>query len=192
MGALSKIELSSNTSAKIGIASGSDTWVEEGPKATFLSGIDFSWADSSLSLFSILSEGRYDRSEDLNHPNIIDIVYSNSIFSQTEYSVELLFGWQRNVPETGTASWAGLVQYLKYQIDEKLSAKGRFEFFNDFDGSRTGFKGLYRALSAGITFSPEPWLHITPELRGDYIGSSAPFEGKHYVLTSVLGVTLVW
>jgi hypothetical protein len=192
MGALGEIELSDTISGTFGIVSGSDSWIEESPKPTFLSGLDFTWTNSSLSIFSILSDGRFDQTRGSDHPNIINLVYTNGITMHTDYTIEFLFGWQRNVPETGTAIWSGVVQYLSHKISKSISVNGRLEFFNDFDGDRTGYKGLYRTLSAGLTMSPKPWLKITPELRADYIGRSRAFEGKHFVLTAVLGAILLW
>jgi hypothetical protein len=192
MGVLGEIEINDIISGKFGVASGSDAWIEESPKVTFLSGLEFTWTKSSLSIFSILSDSRFDQKSETDHPNIVDVVYSNSLGMNTDYQVQLLFGWQRNLPDNGTATWSGLVQYLSHKLSHTLAANGRFELFNDFDGNRTGFRGLYRTLSAGLTMSPEPWLQITPEVRGDYIGSSRPFNGKHYVLTAVLGATILW
>lgn len=192
MGALSEIQINETISGKFGIVSGSDAWIEQNPKATFLTGLDAEWADHKLSALAILSDAKFEPNPNTSHPNIIDIVYSNNLTTSTEYKLELLYGWQREVPAVGTASWFGIVQYLSHKISDELNATGRLELFNDFDGNRTGYRGLYRTLSAALTYNYKPWLRVTPELRGDYVGSSRPFDGNHYVLTAALGLILLW
>ncbi len=53
-------------------------------------------------------------------------------------------------------------------------ANERLEFFDDVQGQRTGFAGLYTAGTAGLTYKPRPWLWLRPEVRVDYNGESRP------------------
>ena len=87
----------------------------------------------------------------------------------------------------------GVVQYLTYQLAPKLSRHtGRLEFFDDVQGQRTGFKGLYTALTAGLTYKPLPYLWFRPELRYDDNAESRPYEGKPNLFTAALNLMLKW
>jgi hypothetical protein len=60
------------------------------------------------------------------------------------------------------------------------------------DGNRTGFAGLYTALTAGLTWKPCPEVVLRPEVRYDYNEQSRPFEGKKGVFTAAMDVILRW
>jgi hypothetical protein len=67
-------------------------------------------------------------------------------------------------------------QYLNYSFTDKLGGILRFELFDDFEGQRTGFEGLYTAVTTGLQFRPRKDIIIRPELRYDYNGYSKPFN----------------
>ena len=73
-----------------------------------------------------------------------------------------------------------------------LRGATRLEFFNDAQGQRTGFEGLYTALTAGVQFQPLKAVTVRPELRYDYNGQSRPFEGNHGLFTAAADVILRW
>jgi hypothetical protein len=64
------------------------------------------------------------------------------------------------------------------------------EFFNDFEGQRTGFEGLYTALTVGVQFRPTKDILIRPEIRYDHNNYSDPFEGKSSLFTSAIDVLI--
>ena len=108
------------------------------------------------------------------------------------YTLDTLFGYQTNVPDTGTATWFGVINYLTYQATPQLSGTTRLEFFDDIDGNRTGFKGLYTALTAGLNFQPRKDIILRPEIRYDNNSKSRPFEGKRGLFTATFDVVLRW
>ena len=79
---------------------------------------------------------------------------------------------------SGTAHWGFIAQYLTVNLTPRLSSITRFEVFQDFEGQRTGFEGLYTALTAGLSFKPYKSVIFRPELRYDYNAESRPFEGR--------------
>jgi hypothetical protein len=95
------------------------------------------------------------------------------------------------VPDIGTATWFGVVNYLTYQVMPRLSGTTRLEFFDDIDGNRTGLKGLYTALTAGLNFQPRGII-FRPELRYDNNGRSRPFEDEHGLFTAAFDLILRW
>ena len=62
------------------------------------------------------------------------------------------------------------------------------EFFDDFQGQRTGFDGLYTEVTAGLAWKPRfvettPYINgggliIRPELRWDNNDESRAFNGR--------------
>jgi hypothetical protein len=77
---------------------------------------------------------------------------------------------------------------------EKLNARPGekvLEFFNDQNGERTGFTGLYTAATAGLWYQPKPWLTLRPEVRYDNSEGRA-FEGQHGLFTATADVIFRW
>jgi hypothetical protein len=85
-----------------------------------------------------------------------------------------------------------VVNYLTYTFTPRVSGTVRLECFDDFQGQRTGFPGLYTALTAGLTFKPSKHLWLRPEARFDYNGESRPFEGSHALLTATMDAIVRW
>src|SRR5439155_18196218 len=66
------------------------------------------------------------------------------------------------------AHWFCVVNYLTYAFTPRLSGTTRLELFDDEQGQRTGFAGLYTALTAGLSFRPHKDVIFRPEVRYDY------------------------
>ena len=129
-----------------------------------------------------------------NNINVIDLVWAHRFNSVLSYTNETLFGYQTNVPGGVPGGLVrdgprhrplvrhGPLPQLRVQpARQRRPALGNFE---DFQGQRTGFTGLYSVASAGLQFRPTKWLTIRPEVRFDYNAESRPFEDKHYLLTA--------
>src|SRR5205823_1510854 len=125
----------------------------------------------------ILGEGRFNQGRNFHNPEVFDVTYVRKVNPRLTYSFEGLFGFTTNVPDTGTAYWCGVLNYLTRDFTPRLSGTTRLEFFDDPQGQRTGFPGLYTALTAGLSFRPHRSITLRPELRYDYNTDSRPFEG---------------
>src|SRR5262249_45950926 len=133
-----------------------------------------------------------------------DFVWAHTFNPRFSYNFEAIYGYQTNVPANvpggiislgtteGTAHWGSIVHYLFVNFTPKLSGVLRFETFDDFEGQRTGFEGLHRAVTGGLQFRPRKEIIIRPEIRFDYNGYSRPFEGDHGILTGGFDATLRW
>ncbi len=144
-------------------------------------------------LFSfILGSGRFNTSRDFHNPELLDLIYTRKLNVRTNYYFEALYGWTYNVPDIGFANWSGIINYLFYDFTPRLAGGMRLEFFDDPQGQRTGFKGLYNALTVGVNFKPIKAVIFRPELRYDYNPDSTPFEGKHGLLTACSDLILRW
>ncbi len=108
------------------------------------------------------------------------------------YTLECLYGFTTNVPNIGTADWLGVPNYLTYTLTPRLSTTARLELFDDFQGQRTGFKGLYTSFTGGLSFSPRKAITFRPELRYDYNCNSRPFENQHGLFTASTDLIIRW
>ena len=120
-----------------------------------------------------------------------DAVLHQQIGERLYYTLNGLYGYEYRVPGIGTAQWYSITQYLTYEWSKKLASTGRLEFFNDQNGARTGFNGLYTAATAGVWYQPKPWLIMRPEIRYDNSEGRA-FEGRHGLFTATADVIFRW
>ncbi|MCC6417208.1 MAG: outer membrane beta-barrel protein [Gemmataceae bacterium] len=134
-----------------------------------------------------------------NNINVFDVVWTHLFNSVLSYNLEAIFGYQTNVPGIanadgyGTATWASLVHYLFYSVSPHATAILRLETFDDFQGQRTGFEGLYVAATAGMQFRcRNNSIIVRPEVRYDYNFESTPFEGNHGLFTAAASLVYRW
>ena len=193
-GLLTTIKLTDVWSVQAGIVLGSDNFIDVVDNPTFIGSVK--WAPSTARdsvLFSvILGNGRFDQTHDFHNPEVFDLVWTHKINSRLNYTLEGLYGFTNNVPDIGFANWLGVPNYLTYTLTPRLSTTSRLELFDDFQGQRTGFKGLYAACTTGLSFSPRKAIVIRPELRYDYNIESRPFENKHGLFTAATDIIFRW
>jgi hypothetical protein len=193
-GAMGTLQVTPAWSFQLGMVMGPDVFFD--PAASPYSMFSVKWAPpnghNSVLLSGLLGSGRFDVEHQFNNPNIIDLVYIHTFNPRLTYTLEALFGYQIDVPDIGTATWFGTVHYLTYRFTPRLTGTTRLEFFDDIDGNRTGFKGLYTAITGGVNFQPRKAIVFRPELRYDYNTESGAFEGKHGLVTAAADVILRW
>jgi hypothetical protein len=97
---------------------------------------------------------------------------------------------QQAVPHYGS-HWLGIVQYLTHRLHEKTSGALRLEFFDDDQGQRTGYRGLYFDVAAGLRLAVCKRITFRPELRFDH-NDTRPFENKPNLFTAATDVILRW
>jgi len=83
------------------------------------------------------------------------------------------YGCTQSVPVLGLGQWCGLLSIGLLHITPQVDAQARLEWFDDIDGTRTGFPSNYWALTTGIDWHPQSWLSFRPEIRGDFAGERA-------------------
>ncbi|MGL4553630.1 MAG: outer membrane beta-barrel protein, partial [Gemmataceae bacterium] len=132
-----------------------------------------------------------------NNFNAFDIVWTSKLSDCLSTAVEAIYGYQTNVPPgaaalaaNGTAHWASVAGYVFYDVSDEVRTTLRLEAFDDFQGSRTGFEGLYTAATAGISYKPCSDLIFRTEVRYDYNHDTRPFEGSRGLLGVFADVTL--
>lgn len=193
-GLLTTLKLNDTWSIQNGLALGSDVFIDPAATPTYLGSIK--WAppkgDTTVLFSTILGCGRYNTSQDFNNPQIFDLVVTHKLSEKWNYTLEALYGFQDNVPDIGFANWFGIVNYLTYQMSDKLSTTARLEFFDDIQGQRTGYRGLYTTATWGFHYKPNDVFVIRPEVRFDHNDVSRPFENAPSLLTVALDVIVRW
>jgi hypothetical protein len=193
-GIMSTLKLTDSWSVQAGVMLGSDIFIDLADNFTGMGSVK--WAPPTgrdSVLFSvILGNGRFDQSHNFHNPEIFDLVYTHKINSRLNYSFESLYGFTTNVPGTGFANWFGVLNYLTRDLSPRWSGTTRLEFFDDAQGQRTGFEGLYVAATAGVSFKPRKDVIFRPEIRYDYNLQSRPFEDKHGLFTATADLILRW
>ncbi len=181
-------------SFQLGAIMGPDVFID--PAASPYGMFSVKWAPpggrDSVLVSGLFGSGRFNQAEAFNNPNIIDLVWVHTINARLTYTLDTLFGYQTNIPDIGTATWFSFVNYLTCKFTPRLSGTTRLEFFNDIDGNRTGFKGLYTALTLGLNFQPIKDVIFRPEVRYDYNTESRPFQGQHGVVTGAADLIVRW
>ncbi len=135
-----------------------------------------------------------------NNQNVFDFLYTHQFSSVLSYNLEIMYSYQYNVPQaalpiadpSGFVNWGSILHYLFYDISPRLRLIGRWEDFDDFQGQRTGFAGLYNTVTAGLRYRLTPSTILRPEIRYDYNFESAPFEGKHGLFTAAIDTIIRW
>jgi hypothetical protein len=193
-GFMATAQLTSAWSVQVGAMLGNDVFFD--PAASPYSMFSVKWAPpggrDSVLFSGLLGSGRFDEAEQFNNPNLVDLVYFHTFNPRLTYTLDALFGYQTNVPDVGAATWFGVVNYLTYKFTPRLSGTSRLEFFDDIDGNRTGFQGLYTALTAGVNFQQRKDIIFRPEVRYDYNNELRPFEDKHGLFTAAVDAILRW
>jgi hypothetical protein len=193
-GILTTTKLNDAWTAQAGAVLGSDDFIDQVDNATFIGSLKWVRADQRDSVFAnvIAGQGRFNQKRNFHNPEVFDLVYTHKFDPRLNYAFEGLYGFTNNVPNIGTANWMGIINYLTYNITEQVNAATRLEFFDDFQGQRTGFAGLYTALAGVVAYRPVKWLQLRQELRYDYHTQTAPFEGKHGLFTATSDFILRW
>ncbi len=193
-GLMATTKLTDTWSVQAGIMLGNDNFID--PVDTPYSMGSVKWAppggrDSVLASF-ILGSGRFNDSRNFHNPQVFDYLYTHQFNPRLNYKFEALYGFTYNVPDIGFANWFSVLNYLTYDLTPRLSAAARSEFFDDFQGQRTGSPGLYSTLTCGVQFRPRKSIIFRPEIRYDYNGESRPFDGQHGLFTLASDLILRW
>jgi len=183
-------QLTRQLTGLIGYTSGWDIW--ENPRGTgsFITGFHWSSYDRCAELAFTIHTGN--AHADLGTPvrdgsrTNYSLVYSRQLSYRWKWAVQHDLGFEKNAaygfnpgPTFFDGRWASLVNYLYYTINDKWSAGGRFEWFQDTHNSRIAnfpqIPGLvettgqnYYNLTLGMNWKPVPLMTLRPEIRWDW------------------------
>jgi len=181
-------------SVQLGAIMGPDVFID--PAASPYGMFSIKWAPpngrNSVLVSGLFGSGRFDVANNFNNPNIIDLVFIHTFNARLTYTLDSLAGYQTNVPGIGTATWFSAVNYVTWKFTPRLSGTTRLELFDDVNGNRTGFSGLYTAATTGLSFQLRKGIAFRPEIRFDYNADSRPFENKHGLFTAATDMVVRW
>ncbi|HEV3142378.1 MAG TPA: outer membrane beta-barrel protein, partial [Gemmataceae bacterium] len=193
-GLLATLKVTDVWSVQSGIVLGSDVFIDAASEPTYIGSVKWTRSDGrdSAQFAVIVGSGRFNIAQSFHNPEIFDLVCTHLFNPRMHYSFESLYGFTTNVPGIGFAEWFGILNYLTYDFTPRLSGTTRLEFFDDVQGQRTGFAGLYTAVTAGVSFKPRRGIIIRPEIRYDVNANSRPFENRASLFTAATDCILRW
>jgi hypothetical protein len=193
-GILNTFKLTNSWTVQAGLVLGSDVFIDPADEPTFVGTVKWTRSDQRANVLAsaIAGSGRFNQAKAFHNPEVLDLVYTYKVDPRLNYSFESLLGYTTHVTDLGTAWWFGVLNYLTYDLTPRLSATARLEFFDDEQGQRTRFPGLYTAFTTGLSFRHRKSIVFRPELRYDYNGESRPFEGRHGLFTATTDVIMRW
>ena len=158
-------------------------------KASYLGGLKWESEDAgtNFALNTQLTDPSFNQSQGTaNTYDVFEIVFNHKINDKWSFTSDTMYSfinnWDSNAFGTtitdrdetrpiayqGWANWYGFVNYLTYNVTDKLSTTSRVEFFTDTEGVRTGYTGLYTTLTQGATYKMyDEQLWVRPEFRYD-------------------------
>ncbi|MDI1231101.1 MAG: porin [Methylobacter sp.] len=174
-GIISSYPVNDNISLTGGVVSGWDSFFQE--PANFLGGATFTTDNKKTSLaFSVITGDV--QKLDKHNRTMYSVVLSHDITDTLHYKLQHDLGIEEKSTSADSAKWYGINQYLTYDINDKLGAGVRLEWFRDEDGARVsaigngntmpGGQNHYLAATAGLNYSPISWLTLRPEVRYDH------------------------
>jgi hypothetical protein len=193
-GLLATAKVTDAWTVQAGVVNGQDVFDSSGMQPQFIGSVKWTSPDQrdNLTLATIAASGRFNQQRRLHNADLLDLVYTHKVNARLNYTFEALVGYERHLPDIGTAAWFGVVNYLTYDFTPRVSGTARLEFFDDPQGSRTGVPGLYTAMTAGVSLHPRKSIIFRPELRYDNNSRSPAFDGQHGLFTAASDLILRW
>lgn len=193
-GLLTTLRLTDAWSLQEGVVTDTDLFVAPTTDLTYFGSIKFAppTGRNIVLVAYILGNGRFDQFEWPHDPKVFDLTFRHKFSGRLDYTIDALYGFTTSVPDTGFVNWWASVQYLSCILTPRVTAVGRLEFFDDVQGEFTGIEGLSIVPTVGLNVRPNRFVLIRPEFRLDYNTESRPYDGKHGVASTALGVVARW
>ena len=183
-GALLTTQLTDEFQIYNGAVTGSDIYYDPAAQFTYLGGFKYTpeCGKGSIGFNTVITDPTYDAVEDVAHYNSYNIVAVRQLSDDLEYVLDATFSHGENFPDIpGTSYWYGFANYFNYALTDNVTSNWRIELFDDVQGARTGFEGLYFETTYGLSIAATDSIIFRPYVRYDYNGYSRPFEGDHHL-----------
>ncbi|HYH67175.1 MAG TPA: outer membrane beta-barrel protein [Urbifossiella sp.] len=184
-----------NWTVGYGAATGSDTFIDAPTnRLTFLG--QLKWApkdgDTSVAVNTVVTNPKYIPAEAFAHYNFYNLVVTQKLGEKLSYVLDAGYSHMNDAPGVGFTEWYGAAQYLIYAHNDCFTSTLRVELFDDTDGFRTGFRGLYTSATYGLAYKPLPGLMVRPFARYDNNNRTEVWEGNQNLFTGGLDVIFRW
>jgi len=187
-------QLNDNWSIGNGFATGSDTFIDPASRFTYLGQIK--WAPpegKTVALFNtVITNPDFDVAENFAFYNVYNGQIAHKFTDKFTYVIDATYSNMNNVPGVGNSDWYGAANYFIYKLTDTITTTIRAEVFEDSEGVRTGFRGLYTEVTAGVAWSPKPGLIVRPSVRYDNNANSNAFEGKNDMWSAAFEMIFRW
>lgn len=194
-GAMLTTQVNDEFSFYNGAVTGSDVYIDPAARFTYVGGVKYIPKDGkgAFGFNTVITDPSFDQEEGVAHYNVYNFVISRALSDDLEYVLDATFSHMDNVPDVpGTAYWYGFANYFNYKLTDKITSNWRIELFDDVQGVRTGFEGLYFETTYGLAVAATEALIVRPYIRYDYNGYSRPFEDDHHLFLGGLDVIVRW
>ena len=187
-GVLTATKLDDRWTMYNGLTCGADVFFGPSGKASYLGGLKWESEDAgtNFSLNTQLTDPSFNQTQGTAFTyDVFEIQFNHKINDKWSFTSDTMYSfinnWDTNANSSpivdrdgtprayqGWANWYGFVNYLTYNVTDKLSTTIRVEFFTDTEGVRTGYTGLYTTLTQGATYKMyDEQLWVRPEFRYD-------------------------
>ena len=197
-GVLTATKLDDRWTMYNGLTCGADVFFGPSGKASYLGGLKWESEDAgtNFALNTQLTDPSFNQSQGTaNTYDVFEIVFNHKINDKWSFTSDTMYSfinnWDSNANNStivdrdesrpiayqGWANWYGFVNYLTYNVTDKLSTTSRVEFFTDTEGVRTGYTGIYTTLTQGATYKMyQEQLWVRPEFRYDNNSTSKAYN----------------
>ncbi len=206
--AITKLGCEGNVTMTNGVVRGWDSWYDNNNALSYLGGVTWNVNDKVTATFNVIAGAEQDE-PNLPFQGIIDTpgstvnraMYTAWIRAKLSDKLTWILHHDHAVQDAAlnapAAEWYSVVNYLQYDVNDKLAIGARAEWFRDDDGVRVGIarftsnlgpqvndvripaaqraafgNGLaganYYALSLAANYKANTCLTIRPELRWDF------------------------
>jgi len=179
-GVFATTPLNDDWTVSYGVATGSDIFLDEAGRATFLGQLKWAPKEGKTQVLfnTVVTDPRRNNADNFNHYNVYNLLLIHQIGCKTTYVADATFSHESGIDGLGSTNWYGIANYIFYKHTDKITSQLRAEVFEDTDGFRTGFAGTYTEATYGVAWTPVPALIIRPSVRYDYNADSRPFDGS--------------
>ena len=193
-GIYANTQLNDTWSVGYGAALGADNFIDPANRFTFLGSLKWAPKDGKTSVVfnTVITDPRFNAAEAYAFYNVYEMILTHKFSDKLTYVLDTAYSHINDVPGIGFANWYGAVNYLTYAHNDKVTSVLRAEVFDDAQGFRTGFKGLYTELTYGVAYKPCDSLIIRPSVRYDNNSQSNVWEGNQNLFTATMDVILRW
>jgi hypothetical protein len=189
--------LGDNWTVGYGAATGTDTFIDERTnRFTFLGSLKWAPKDgkTTAAVNVVLTDPSFIEDQNFQLYNFYELLVTHKVTDKLTYVLDAAYSHMDNFPAgaAGTVHWYGAANYLIYAHNDCVTSTLRAEVFNDQQGARTGFAGLYSEVTYGMAFKVADGLIIRPSVRYDNNSKTEVWEGNQNLLTGTLDVIIRW
>ncbi len=187
--------LNDNWSVGYGASTGTDTFIDQPTNTlTFLGQLKWAPAEGKTSVAAnvVITNPKFNAAENFQVYNFYNLVLTHKFTDKLTYVLDAGYAHMSDYPDFGNVDWYGAANYLIYAHNDIFTSTLRAEVFDDPQGARTGFAGLYTEVTYGLTMKAAEGLLLRPSIRYDNNSKTQVWEGSQNLFTATMDVIIRW